>query len=125
MPKHKGEDYKISAVQYFLEHNASYIDTCRIFKCSVRILKRWINRYQNEIVKQKYKNQIVSKRFDLNQQKKININILTYQECSATHEILIRIAKSAGHGACKPTKKKIEEVSEKWAFMFYEMGVGF
>ena len=48
MPKHKGEDYKISAVQYFLEHNASYIDTCRIFKCSVRSLKRWINRYQNE-----------------------------------------------------------------------------
>ena len=39
--------------------------------------------------------------------------------------ILIRIGKSAGHGAGKPTKKKIEEVSEKWAFMFYEMGVGF
>ena len=39
--------------------------------------------------------------------------------------ILIRIGKSAGHGAGKPTKKKIEEISEKWAFMFYEMGVGF
>ena len=48
MSKHKGEDYKINAVQYFLENNASYIGTCRIFKCSVRSLKRWIDRYQNE-----------------------------------------------------------------------------
>ena len=55
MPKHKGEDYKISAVQYFLEHNTSYIDTCRIFKYSVRSLKRWINRYQNENSIKKHK----------------------------------------------------------------------
>ena len=37
--------------------------------------------------------------------------------------ILIRIGTSAGHGAGKPTKKRIEEYAEKWAFMFYEMGV--
>ena len=39
--------------------------------------------------------------------------------------ILIRIGKSSGHGAGKPTKKIIAEYAEKWAFMFYEMGVGY
>ena len=39
--------------------------------------------------------------------------------------ILIRIGQSAGHGAGKPTRKIIQEYSEKWAFMFYEMGIGF
>ena len=37
--------------------------------------------------------------------------------------ILIRIGSSTGHGAGKPTKKVIEEYAEKWAFMFYEMGI--
>lgn len=37
--------------------------------------------------------------------------------------ILVRIGQSAGHGAGKPTKKIIEEYAEKWAFMFYEMGL--
>jgi len=39
--------------------------------------------------------------------------------------ILIRIGQSAGHGAGKPTRKIIQEYSEKWAFMFHEMGIGF
>ena len=39
--------------------------------------------------------------------------------------ILIRIGKSAGHGAGKPTKKIIKENAEKWAFMFYEMGLDY
>ena len=42
-----------------------------------------------------------------------------------TNPILVRIGKSAGHGAGKPTKKIIKEYAEKWAFMFYEMGVGY
>jgi len=36
---------------------------------------------------------------------------------------LIRIGKSAGHGAGKPTSKIIREAADKWAFMFYEMGI--
>ncbi|MBA65106.1 MAG: S9 family peptidase [Candidatus Marinimicrobia bacterium] len=39
--------------------------------------------------------------------------------------ILIRIGKSAGHGAGKPTKKVIKEITDKWAFMFYEMGIDY
>ena len=39
------------------------------------------------------------------------------------YPILIRIGTSTGHGAGKSTKKRIKEYAEKWAFMFYEMGV--
>ena len=45
MPKHKTEDYKLSAVQYYLENDVSYVKTCEIFKCSERSLKRWVDRY--------------------------------------------------------------------------------
>ena len=45
MPKHKSEDYKLSAVRYHLENDVSYVKTCEIFKCSERSLKRWIDRY--------------------------------------------------------------------------------
>ena len=45
MPKHKTEDYKLIAVQYYLENNVSFAKTCEIFKCSERSLKRWIDRY--------------------------------------------------------------------------------
>ncbi len=35
---------------------------------------------------------------------------------------LIRIETNAGHGAGKPTEKIIEEITDKWAFMLYEVG---
>ena len=47
MPKHKSEDLKINAVQYYLENNTTYANTYRIFKCSERSLKRWISKYEN------------------------------------------------------------------------------
>ena len=37
--------------------------------------------------------------------------------------ILIRIGTKTGHGAGKSTETKIREYAEKWAFMFYEMGI--
>ena len=44
MPKHKSEDYKISAVQYYLDNNTTYANTCKIYKCNERSLKRWIGK---------------------------------------------------------------------------------
>ena len=34
MPKHKSEDYKKSAVEYYLFENKNQVKTCKIFKCS-------------------------------------------------------------------------------------------
>ncbi len=32
MPPHKSEDYKITAVQYYLSKNNNQVKTCKIFK---------------------------------------------------------------------------------------------
>jgi transposase-like protein len=48
MPSHKSEDYKITAVKYHLENDGLYVNTCKIFKCSERSLKRWIDKYNNQ-----------------------------------------------------------------------------
>lgn len=40
-----------------------------------------------------------------------------------TAPVLISIQTNAGHGAGKPTDKAIEEIADKWAFMFYNMGI--
>ena len=48
MPSHKSEDYKITAVKNFLENKSSYVNTCKIFKCSERSLKRWIEKYKTQ-----------------------------------------------------------------------------
>jgi transposase len=57
--KHKSEDYKISAVQYYLENNKSQTNTCKIFKCSRKSLMRWVNRYiKNGSIKRYHRHSI-------------------------------------------------------------------
>ncbi len=40
-----------------------------------------------------------------------------------TNPVLIRIETKAGHGAGKSTKQTIGEQTDKWSFMFYNMGI--
>jgi len=44
------DDFKLSAVEHYLENRDEITiqDTCDIFKCSERSLRRWIDRYLNE-----------------------------------------------------------------------------
>ena len=42
--KHKNEDYKLSAVQYFLIGDKTQTDVCKIFKYSPRSLMRWVEK---------------------------------------------------------------------------------
>jgi transposase len=44
MPTHKSNDYKLTAVQYYLVEDK----TQEIFKCSPRSLMRWVNQYKKE-----------------------------------------------------------------------------
>jgi len=48
MPKHKSEDFKMSAVEYYLTEDVSQEQVCKIFKCSPRSLMRWVNQYKKE-----------------------------------------------------------------------------
>ena len=45
MSKHHSEDYKISAVKYYLKYKISMEDTCKIFDCNYKALYRWIKCY--------------------------------------------------------------------------------
>ena len=45
MPLHKSEDYKLSAVEYYLVSDSTQEEVCEIFKCSVRSLLRWTEKY--------------------------------------------------------------------------------
>jgi hypothetical protein len=46
--KHKGNDYKLNAVEYYLIGDKSQVDVCEIFKCSPRSLMRWIDMYKKD-----------------------------------------------------------------------------
>ena len=48
MTYHKSEDYKESAVQYYLVEDKSQEEVCRIFQCSRRSLMRWVKQYKNK-----------------------------------------------------------------------------
>jgi prolyl oligopeptidase len=37
--------------------------------------------------------------------------------------VLIRISTRAGHGAGKPTMKRIEEITDDWAFLVKNLGM--
>jgi len=44
---HKSEDYKISAVKYYINNNKSLDKVCEIFDCSKKSLYRWAKRYND------------------------------------------------------------------------------
>jgi len=46
--KHKSEDYKLSAIEYYLVGDKSQLEVCKIFKCSPRSLMRWVEKYEKE-----------------------------------------------------------------------------
>lgn len=50
----------------------------------------------------------------------------TLQEMNdVTNPTLIRIESKAGHGAGKPTSKQIEEATDIWSFVMYNLGMDF
>ena len=40
---HKSDDYKLTAVQHYLDTDNTQTDTCSIFKCSPRSLMHWVD----------------------------------------------------------------------------------
>jgi transposase-like protein len=50
MTIHKSEDYKLTAVQYYLVEDKTQEEVCKIFKCTPtpRSLMRWVNQYKKE-----------------------------------------------------------------------------
>ena len=46
MPTHKSNDYKLSAVKYYLSHSKNQVHTCKIFNWYERRLMRKIDKYK-------------------------------------------------------------------------------
>ena len=46
--KQHTEDYKLTAVKYYLDHNEDMRDTCDIFKCNFQSLSRWVKTYKQK-----------------------------------------------------------------------------
>jgi len=62
MPNHKSNDYKDTAVQYYLVEDKSQEEVCQIFHCSPRSLMRWVKRYhQNGNTNNEYRKPIAYK----------------------------------------------------------------
>jgi transposase len=48
MPTHKSNDYKLTAVEYYLVEDKTQEEVCKIFKCTPRSLMRWVSQYKKE-----------------------------------------------------------------------------
>ena len=58
--KHKSDDYKLNAVDYYLTEDKSQKEVCKIFKCSPRSLMRWVNQYNKDGEIKKYNKKSVA-----------------------------------------------------------------
>jgi transposase len=62
MPSHKSNDYKLTAVQYYLVEDNRQEEVCKVFKCTPRSLMRWVNQYKKEgNVNKHYRNPVAYK----------------------------------------------------------------
>lgn len=46
--KHHSEDYKLSAVKYYLKHDQNMRSICKIFDCKYQSLARWVKTYKKQ-----------------------------------------------------------------------------
>ena len=44
--RHKSNDYKLTAINYYLVEDKTQEEICKIFNCSRRSLMRWIQQYK-------------------------------------------------------------------------------
>ena len=60
MPKHHSEDYKLSAVNHYLNKSHNLTKTCKEFSCSRSSLKRWVVRFKKDNTVKRYNRKPVS-----------------------------------------------------------------
>ena len=71
MPNHKSEDYKLSAVDYYLTEYKSQEDICKIFKCSARSLMRLVFKYKKHGEIKRHNRTSIAYKIDKNEVKYI------------------------------------------------------
>ena len=71
MPNNKSEDYKLSAVDYYLTEDKTQEEVCKIFKCSARSLMRWVDKYKKDGEIKRHNRTPVAYKIDKNEVKYI------------------------------------------------------
>ena len=89
--KHKTEDYKISAVKYYINNEVSMDEVCEIFECKKTSLKRWIDRYEKDDSIKRHSRKSISYKVT-NEQVKYAIKLLKQNE-QITLEELSKLVK--------------------------------
>ena len=89
--KHKTEDYKISAVKYYINNEVSMDEVCEIFECKKTSLKRWIDRYEKDGSIKRHSRKSISYKVS-NEQVKYAIKLLKHNE-QITLEELSKLVK--------------------------------
>ena len=92
MSKHKSEDYKISAVNYYLDNDVSMNYLCNIFNCKKQSLSRWVQRYNNDKSIKRYNRKPMSYKIT-KQQVKYAIKLLKNNEQITMLELSKQIKK--------------------------------
>jgi len=95
--KHKTEDYKISAVKYYLKNTDSFSKTCKVFDCKKSSLQRWVEIYKEtkiltrrdrKSVSYKVKKEHVKTALDmLNKNEQLNMDELLYDMKNKYNEL--------------------------------------
>ena len=92
MSKHKSEDYKLSAVKYYLNNNVSLDDVCEIFNCPKQSLYRWVKRYKLIKTLQRQNRKSISYKIT-KQQLKYAISLLNKNEQITMKELSLIVQK--------------------------------
>jgi transposase-like protein len=77
--KHKTQDYKITAVKYYLQNDDSLDEVCKIFDCKKTSLRRWITKYKKNKNLERLNRPSMSYKIT-KEQVKYAINLLTQNE---------------------------------------------
>ena len=94
MTKHKTEDYKISAVKYYLNNDKGdgYKKTCKIFDCKKSTLRDWIKRYKSSKIFTRRNRKPISYKIT-KQQVKTALELLKQNEQLTMNELVIDMKK--------------------------------
>ena len=92
MSKHKSGDYKISAVNYYLDNDVSMDYVCNIFNCKKQSLSRWVQRYNNDKSSKRYNRKPISYKIT-KQQVEYALKLLKYNEQITMLELSKQIKK--------------------------------
>ena len=90
--KQKTEDYKLSAVKYYLNNDVSLDDVCEIFDCPKQSLYRWVKRYKLIKTLQRQNRKSISYKIT-KQQLKYAISLLNKNEQITMKELSTQVRR--------------------------------